>query len=56
MTHDKEIETFQTHIQSIPEVKTLVDTAAQDAEFQASTAGTRGFDPLLEKLTEMFPG
>jgi hypothetical protein len=50
MTHPTEIETFQTNIQTVPEIMALVDGVAEDAEFQESTAGTR-FDPTSVGLS-----
>ena len=51
MTHPTEIETFQTNIQSVPEIMALVDGVAEDAEFQESMAGTRIGDPLSAGLS-----
>ena len=45
-----EIETFQTNIQTVPEIMALMDGVAEDAEFQESTAGTR-FDPTSVGLS-----
>ena len=36
-----EIETFQTNIQSTPEIMALVDGVTEDAKFHESTASTR---------------
>ena len=46
MAHPTEIETFQANIQSEPEIMALVDSLAEDAEFQESIAGTRFGDPM----------
>ena len=51
MTLPTEIETFQTNIQSVPEIMAIVDGVAEDAEFQESTAGTRFSDPLSAGLS-----
>lgn len=46
-----EIETFQTNIQSVPEIMALVNGVAEDAEFQESTAVMRFGDPLSAGLS-----
>jgi len=51
MTHPADIETFQTNIQSVPEIMALVDGVAEEAEFQESTAATRFGDPLSVSLS-----
>ena len=51
MTHPTEIESFQTNIQSVPEIMALMDGVAEDAEFQESTAGTRIGDPMSVGLS-----
>jgi len=50
MNVQTEIETFQTNIQSVPEIMALVESVAEDAEFQEATAGTR-FDPMSAGLS-----
>ncbi len=44
MTIPSELEAFQTQLQSVPEVTTLLDAIAQDASLQEITAGQRA-DP-----------
>ncbi len=51
MTPSTEIETFQTNIQSIPEIRALVDSVAEDADFEESMTGTRVVDPLSAGLS-----
>ena len=51
MTHATDIESFQTNIQSVPEIMALVDGVAEEAEFQESTAATRFGDPLSVSLS-----
>ncbi len=51
MTHPTETESFQTNIQSVPEIMALVDSVTEDAEFQESTAGLRFGDPLSAGLS-----
>lgn len=51
MTHPTEIETFQTTIQSAPEIRALVEGVVEEAEFQESMAGKRFGDPLSAGLS-----
>ena len=46
-----EIETFQTHIQSVPEITALLNGVAEDAELQESTAQMRFGDPMSAALS-----
>jgi hypothetical protein len=51
MSPPKDLETFQTTIQSIPEVAALVEGIAEEAEIQESTSPTRFIDPLTTGLS-----
>ncbi len=51
MTPSTEIKTLQTNIQSVPEIRALVDSVAEDAEFEESMTGTKIGDPLSAGLS-----
>lgn len=51
MTNTDEIQAFQTDIQSVPEIKALLDRVAEDAELHELTGGTRLGDPLSAGLS-----
>ena len=51
MTQHTKIKTFQTNIQSVPEILALVDGVAEDAEFQEAMGGTRFVDPISVGLS-----
>jgi len=46
-----DIETFQSSLQSQPEIITLLDAVSEDAAFQESLSGTRVADPLSASLS-----
>ena len=51
MTQPNDIEQFQAKIQSMPEIKAIVDNVVEEAEFQESTSPTRFVDPLSASLS-----